>query len=50
MQTMPAFADQLDDRQMADLVNYLRQRWGGHEANVTPADVADALKLIRHGG
>lgn len=50
MQTMPAFADQLDDQQMADLVNYLRQRWGGHEANVTPADVADALKLIRHGG
>ncbi|SDI05783.1 c-type cytochrome [Pseudomonas panipatensis] len=29
MQPMPAFADKLDDAQLTDLLNYLRQTWGG---------------------
>ncbi|WP_166359514.1 c-type cytochrome [Pseudomonas akapageensis] len=29
MQPMPAFADKLSTEQLADLVNYLRQAWGG---------------------
>ena len=50
MQTMPGFADRLDNRQMADLMNYLRQRWGGRAGDVTPSDIEDDLKLIQHGG
>lgn len=46
MQTMPAYADQLSEQQMADLVNYLRQKWGGQEGNVTAPDVADYVKMI----
>lgn len=50
MQTMPAFADHLDAQQMADLVNYLRQRWGGRSGDVTVGDIANDLKIIQHGG
>ncbi len=29
MQPMPGFADKLSDEQLTDLINYLRQAWGG---------------------
>ncbi|WP_099828014.1 c-type cytochrome [Oceaniglobus indicus] len=41
MQEMPAFADRLNDDEMAALVNYLRQRWGGHDATLAVSAVAD---------
>ncbi|MFZ5675887.1 MAG: cytochrome c [Pseudomonadota bacterium] len=40
MQPMPGFKDQLDDRQMADLANWMRAQWGGEEPTVKPEDVA----------
>ena len=48
MQTMPGFADKLGNEEMADLVNYMRQTWGGQPGNVTAADVADNIKTIEH--
>lgn len=39
MQSMPGFAGKLDDAGLADLANYLRLTWGGHKADVQPADV-----------
>lgn len=41
MQEMPAFGDRLTDREMADLVNYLRLTWGGRPADVTAGQVAE---------
>jgi mono/diheme cytochrome c family protein len=41
-QAMPGFGDLLDDRQTADLVNYLRGTWGNGAAGVTPDDVRSA--------
>ncbi|BDH47671.1 cytochrome c [Salmonella enterica subsp. enterica serovar Choleraesuis] len=41
MQSMPGFADRLDDAQMADLVNYLRATWGGLPETITPAQVQE---------
>ena len=46
MQTMPGFADKLSNDEMADLVNYMRQTWGGQPADVTPSQVADHMKTI----
>lgn len=40
MQKMPAYRDWLTDAQMADLVNYMRQQWGGHTETLTAADIA----------
>jgi mono/diheme cytochrome c family protein len=48
MQTMPAFADKLSDQEMSDLVNYMRQTWGGQPGDVTAANVADHIKTIEH--
>ena len=48
-QSMPGFADKLSNEEMADLVNYLRQTWGGQPADVTAAQVADHIKTIEHG-
>ena len=46
MQAMPGFADRLDDAQMAQLVSYLRQRWGGH-ADPVPADrIAEITRTV----
>jgi mono/diheme cytochrome c family protein len=39
MQPMPAFGRQLDDRQIADLVNWLRETWGMQKSAVTPDEV-----------
>jgi len=44
MQAMPGFADQLSHEDMADLVNYMRLRWGRQKGDVTPAQVADVIK------
>jgi mono/diheme cytochrome c family protein len=41
MQPMPGFKDKLDDGQMRDLLNYLRQTWGGLDTEVTPERVAE---------
>jgi cytochrome c oxidase cbb3-type subunit 2 len=37
---MPAFASQLNDRQIAAIVNYERTSWGNHAPTVTPQAVA----------
>ncbi len=39
LQAMPGFGKLLDDRQIADLVNYLRGTWGGTPPTVTPDEV-----------
>src|SRR5690606_22865757 len=38
-QSMPGFADALDDGQIAELTNYLRTQWGGQKADIQPGDV-----------
>jgi mono/diheme cytochrome c family protein len=45
MQPMPGFKDQLDDRQVADLANWLRAQWGGEAPSASPEEVA----AIRRG-
>ena len=49
MQTMPGYADKLGNEEMADLVNYMRQTWGGQPGNVTAAQVAQHVQTIEHG-
>ncbi|QWP76571.1 c-type cytochrome [Lysobacter sp. K5869] len=39
MQEMPGFADQLSDRDVAELAQWLRARYGGQNAAVDPASV-----------
>ncbi len=38
--TMPGFASQLSDIEIANLVNYERSNWGNHGKPIAPADVA----------
>ena len=40
MQPMPGFADKLDDAQLTDLLNYLRQSWGGLPGDLDAKAVA----------
>lgn len=40
MQPMPGFSDKLDDGQMRDLLHYLRQTWGGRNAELSPQQVS----------
>ncbi|MEE1864949.1 cytochrome c [Pseudomonas auratipiscis] len=40
MQPMPGFADKLSDEQVADLINYLRQAWGGLPADLSVQQLA----------
>ncbi|WP_339413498.1 cytochrome c [Pseudomonas sp. EA_35y_Pfl2_R5] len=40
MQPMPGFSDTLDDSQMLDLLHYLRQTWGGLDAQLTAEQVS----------
>ncbi len=40
MEAMPAFAELLDDRELADLSNWMRAQWGGQEPTVTVEDIA----------
>jgi len=39
MQPMPGFADKLSAEQLTDLLNYLRQGWGGQSAELAVSDV-----------
>ncbi|WGD51498.1 cbb3-type cytochrome c oxidase subunit II [Bradyrhizobium sp. CB1650] len=39
---MPAFADQLSDQQIADIINYERSSWGNRGALISAADVVAA--------
>jgi mono/diheme cytochrome c family protein len=43
---MPPFAAQLDDRQIAAIVNYERTAWGNHAPTVTPQTVAEVRSSI----
>jgi mono/diheme cytochrome c family protein len=45
---MPGYADKLSNEEMADLVNYMRQTWGGRPGDVTAAQVAEQVKIIEH--
>ena len=38
--SMPPFAQQLSDAEVAAVTNYIRQSWGNHAAPVLPADVS----------
>ncbi|MDF3936742.1 c-type cytochrome [Pseudomonas citronellolis] len=40
MQPMPGFAEKLDDAQLTDLLNYLRQSWGGLPGDLDAQAVA----------
>jgi len=46
MQEMPGFAGKLSDKEVTDLVNFLRASWGGQSAKVTEAQV----RAIREEG
>jgi mono/diheme cytochrome c family protein len=47
---MPAFDRKLDDKEVADLVNYIRNAWG-NQASLTSADtVSKVRKNVEHGG
>jgi mono/diheme cytochrome c family protein len=39
-EAMPAYANEMEDAELAALVNYLRSSWGNRAPPVTPADVA----------
>ena len=38
----------LSNEEMAELVNYMRQTWGGRPGDVTAAEVAEHVKTIEH--
>lgn len=40
MAGMPGFKDKLNDQQTADLVNYLRDQWGGLDTKVSVTEIA----------
>lgn len=44
---MPAFADQLSDQQMADIIDYERSSWGNRGNLITAADVVAARNSSR---
>jgi mono/diheme cytochrome c family protein len=43
--SMPAYAKQLSDREIADVANYIRNSWGNAGPPVTPAQVARARRM-----
>lgn len=43
---MPAFAEKLDDEQIAALVTYIRNAWGNHGSAVSASDVGDLRKRL----
>jgi len=51
---MPSFAGKLDDRQVADVVNYVRSSWGNYApANATPdkvSSIRESLKVAKADG
>ena len=44
---MPAFADTLDDAQIADVASYIRNAWGNRSSMTSTAQVAKMRKSIR---
>ena len=46
--TMPGFAEKLSDRQIADVVNYIRNAWGNRGSLVDANTVADVRKAARN--
>lgn len=42
---MPAFADRLEDQEVADVVNFIRHGWGNQAVNVTVSQVKAMRKL-----
>jgi mono/diheme cytochrome c family protein len=42
--SMPAYAKQLSDQEIADVANYIRNSWGNAAAPVTPAQVKKARR------
>lgn len=47
---MPGFADKLDDREIADLLTYIRSSFGNEADTVPASKVADVRKEIARGG
>ena len=43
--SMPAYARELSDQQIADVANYIRNSWGNAASLVTPAQVAKARRM-----
>jgi mono/diheme cytochrome c family protein len=43
---MPDFGWRLSDQQIADVLSYVRSRWGNQSAAVTPAQVAEVRKAL----
>jgi mono/diheme cytochrome c family protein len=43
--SMPSYARDLSDQQVADVTNYIRNSWGNEATLVTPGQVAQARKL-----
>jgi mono/diheme cytochrome c family protein len=43
--SMPAYAKQLSDQQIADVANYIRNSWGNAAPPVTPAQVKKARRM-----
>jgi mono/diheme cytochrome c family protein len=47
---MPAFASKLDDKEVADLVNYIRNAWGNQSSLTNSNAVSKVRKDVDHGG
>jgi mono/diheme cytochrome c family protein len=47
---MPAFDWKLDDKQIADLVNYIRNAWGNHASQTDAGAVSKIRKDVENGG
>lgn len=46
--TMPSFANRLNDREIADVVNFIRSGWGnGGKENVNASDVAKIREAVK---
>ena len=46
--TMPSFAWRLSDKDVADVVNFIRTSWGNNAVPVSSADVAGTRKSLEH--
>jgi mono/diheme cytochrome c family protein len=45
--TMPRFAWRLSDKDVADVVNFIRTSWGNKASPVSPAEVAKSRKSLQ---
>ena len=44
---MPGFAGKFTDREIADVLSFIRSSWGNHAAAVTTRDVTGLRKKLR---